>query len=48
MPGQMGRNKVTVQNLDVVKVDTDREASINKGAITEPEAACNYKETVKR
>ena len=33
MPGQYGNEKVTVQNLEVVKVDTARNALLIKGAI---------------
>lgn len=49
MPGQMGRNKVTVQNLDVVKVDTDRGLLLIKGAIPGARGGLvTIKETVKR
>ena len=33
MPGQYGNEKVTVQNLEIVKVDTQRNALLIKGAI---------------
>ena len=33
MPGQYGNDKVTVQNLEIVKVDTARNALLIKGAI---------------
>ena len=36
MPGQYGNEKVTVQNLEVVKVDTARNALLIKGAIPGP------------
>jgi large subunit ribosomal protein L3 len=33
MPGQYGNERVTVQNLEIVKVDTARNALLIKGAI---------------
>lgn len=33
MPGQYGNEKVTIQNLQVVKVDTDRNILLIKGAV---------------
>ncbi len=36
MPGQYGHERVTVQNLEVVKVDTARNALLIKGAIPGP------------
>lgn len=36
LPGQMGNEKVTVQNLEVVKVDTERKLLIVKGAVPGP------------
>ena len=36
MPGQMGAKRVTVQNLEVVKVDTARNVLLIKGAIPGP------------
>ena len=33
MPGQYGNERVTVQNLEIVKVDTQRNALLIKGAI---------------
>ena len=36
MPGQYGNEKVTVQNLEIVKVDTVRNALLIKGAIPGP------------
>ena len=33
MPGQFGNERVTVQNLEIVKVDTQRNALLIKGAI---------------
>ena len=36
MPGQFGNDRVTVQNLEIVKVDTQRNALLIKGAIPGP------------
>ena len=36
MPGQYGNERVTVQNLEIVKVDTARNALLIKGAIPGP------------
>ena len=36
MPGQFGHERVTVQNLEVVKVDTARNALLIKGAVPGP------------
>ena len=36
MPGQYGNEKVTIQNLEIVKVDTQRNALLIKGAIPGP------------
>ena len=33
MPGQMGVDRVTVRNLDVVKVDAEENLLIVKGAV---------------
>ena len=33
LPGHMGRNTVTIQNLDVVKVDMDRNVILVKGSV---------------
>jgi large subunit ribosomal protein L3 len=33
MPGRMGNEKVTVQNLEIVKVDTEKKAILVKGAV---------------
>ena len=49
MPGQMGNVKVTVQNLEVVKVDVDNNIILVKGAVPGPKKAMiMLKETVKR
>lgn len=48
MPGQMGNVKVTVQNLEVVKVDVDNNLILVKGAVPGPKKAMiMLKETVK-
>ena len=48
MPGHMGGKKVTTQNLLVVKVDTDRDLLLVKGAVPGPKKALvTIKETVK-
>ena len=33
LPGQYGNEKVTIQNLEIAKVDTDRNLLLVKGAI---------------
>ena len=49
MPGQMGNVKVTVQNLEVVKVDTTNNLLLVKGAVPGPKKALLVlKETVKK
>ena len=49
MPGQMGNVKVTVQNLEVVKVDVDNNLILVKGSVPGPKkAVVMLKETVKR
>lgn len=48
MPGHMGAVKVTVQNLDVVKVDTENNLLVVKGAIPGPKGSIvTVKSTVK-
>ncbi len=48
MPGQMGNVKVTVQNLEVAKVDVDNNLILVKGAVPGPKKALiTLKETVK-
>ena len=48
MPGHMGCEKVTVQNLAVVKVDADKNLILVKGAVPGPKKALvTIKETVK-
>ena len=48
MPGHMGCVKVTVQNLDVVRVDADKNLILVKGAVPGPKKdLVTIKETVK-
>lgn len=48
MPGQMGNVKVTVQNLEVVKVDVDNNLILVKGSVPGPKkATIMLKNTVK-
>ena len=48
MPGHMGSVKVTVQNLEVVRVDADKNLILVKGAIPGPKKGLvSIKETVK-
>jgi large subunit ribosomal protein L3 len=48
LPGRMGTDKVTVQNLEVVKIDTERNLLLVKGAIPGPnEGFVMVKSTVK-
>lgn len=47
-PGHMGLDKITVQNLDVVKVDSERNLLLIKGAVPGPKGGLVVvKETVK-
>lgn len=49
LPGHMGVDRVTVQNLDVVKVDTERNLLLVKGAIPGPRGGVvTVKDTVKK
>ena len=49
LPGQMGREKITVQNLEIVKVDAERNALLVKGAVPGPKKGILFiKETVKQ
>ena len=48
MPGQMGNKKVTVQNLEIVRVDVENNLLLVKGAVPGPKKAMvTIKETVK-
>ena len=42
LPGHMGAEKVTVQNLDVVKVDAENNLIALKGAIPGPKGGIVY------
>lgn len=49
MPGHYGSEKVTIQNLEVVKVDTDRNILLIKGCLPGPKGSLvTIKEAVKR
>ena len=48
MPGQMGHKRVTVQNLEVVRVDAENNLLLVKGAVPGPKKSLvTIKETVK-
>ena len=48
MPGQMGNKKVTIQNLEVVRVDSENNLLLVKGAVPGPKKSMiTIKETVK-
>ena len=48
MPGHMGHVKVTVQNLEVVRVDAENNLLLVKGAVPGPKKSLvTVKETVK-
>ncbi|MDF2540995.1 MAG: ribosomal protein [Herbinix sp.] len=48
MPGQMGNVKVTVQNLEIVRIDADKNLILVKGAVPGPKkSVVMLKETVK-
>ena len=48
MPGQMGHVKVTIQNLEIVKVDAENNLLLVKGAVPGPKKSLvTIKETVK-
>ena len=48
MPGHMGNKKVTVQNLEIVRVDADKNLLLVKGAVPGPKKALiTVKDTVK-
>ena len=49
MPGQYGAEKVTIQNLEVVKVDADRNILLIKGCLPGPKGSIvTIKDAVKR
>ena len=48
MPGHMGAKKITIQNLEIVRVDTENNLLLVKGAVPGPKKALvTIKETVK-
>ena len=48
MPGQMGNKKVTIQNLEIVKVDAENNLILVRGAVPGPKKSLvTIKETVK-
>ena len=48
MPGQMGHVKVTVQNLEVVRVDAEKNLLLVKGSVPGPKKSLvTIKEAVK-
>ena len=48
MPGHMGSEQVTVQNLEIVRVDTENNLLLVKGAVPGPKKSLvTIKETVK-
>jgi len=48
MPGQMGNVQVTVQNLEIVRVDTENNLLLVKGAVPGPKKSLvTIKESVK-
>ena len=48
MPGHMGSNQITIQNLEVVRVDAENNLLLVKGAVPGPKKALvTIKETVK-
>ena len=48
MYGQMGAKKVTIQNLEIVRVDADKNLLLVKGAVPGPKKALiTIKESVK-
>ena len=48
MPGHMGGNKVTTQNLEIVRVDAEKNLLLVKGAVPGPKKALvTIKESVK-
>ncbi len=48
LPGRMGRDKVTIQNLEIVRIDAEKDVLLIKGAVPGPkEGLLIVKETVK-
>ncbi len=49
MPGQMGNKRVTIQNLEIVRVDADNNLILVRGAVPGPKKSLvTIKETVKK
>ena len=49
MPGQMGNKRVTIQNLEIVRVDADNNLILVRGAVLGPKKSLvTLKETVKK
>ena len=49
MPGQMGNKRVTIQNLEIVRVDADKNLILVRGAVPGPKKSLvTLKETVKK
>ncbi len=48
MPGQMGNKQITIQNLEIVRVDADKDLILVKGAVPGPKKSLvTLKESVK-
>ncbi|OLA17257.1 MAG: 50S ribosomal protein L3, partial [Lachnospira eligens] len=48
MPGHMGSKRITIQNLEVVRVDVENNVILVKGAVPGPKKSLvTLKETVK-
>src|SRR5699024_1749902 len=48
MPGQMGNKQITIQNLEIVKVDAENNLLLVKGSVPGPKKSLvTVKETVK-
>ena len=48
MPGQMGNKRITIQNLEVVRVDTENNLLLIKGSVPGPKKSLvTIKEAVK-
>ena len=48
MPGHMGSKKITIQNLEIVRVDAEKNLLLVKGAVPGPKKSLvTIKETVK-
>jgi large subunit ribosomal protein L3 len=48
MPGQMGNKQVTIQNLEIVQVDAEKNLILVKGAVPGPrKSLVTLRETVK-